>query len=69
MACMPEHLPRSADHISDANAVVSKQDTQELIIDAYLFRVPASLQLLTEKFDVQLVKKTSRLAWAAYRIS
>lgn len=69
MACMPEHLPGSADHISDTNAVVSKQDTQELIVDTYLSRVPASLQLLTEKFDVQLVKKTSRLAWAAYRIS
>jgi hypothetical protein len=69
MACMPEHLSGSADHISDANAIVSKQHTLELIVDTYLSRVPASLQLMTEKFNVQLVKKTSRLAWVAYRIS
>ena len=38
MACIQGHLPEgpeSRDHISDANAVVSKHDNLQMIIDAY----------------------------------
>ena len=38
MACIQGHLPEgpeSRDHISDANAVVSKHDNLQMIVDAY----------------------------------
>jgi hypothetical protein len=69
MACLPERLPEPGDHVSDANAVVSKQDTERIISDTYLSGDPTSLRSMMETFNVQLVTRILRLAWAVYRIS